>query len=244
MRFLPSRTSRTLLAVALLGLAVTGAAAERKPSRFALWVEGGTAWESHDPQSFLLTDSGGREPQLEYDRGGAWGVGVDIQINELFVARGVYETAAADLSMTLFPPPGIADDSLVASTRYEAYRAGVFFHGLLRRDLFDPKAETRTMGRFGISVGRAGLTDAELPSDLVEAFGIVRVSTRKAWLFALEAEWVARLGRSRWFAGVGVSIGVGPGPKLVLEPGPGSGFLPSEFEYRPNRLVARLGYRF
>lgn len=236
--------SRAIVIAGLLGMGGTTPFASDRPSRFALMAEGGTAWESRAPQPFFLAVPVGGQTLIDYDRGVDWGVALETQLNQVFVLRTGYDTGNADLSITLLPPPGIADDADVANARYRSLRVGVFFHALSRRDLFDPDAETRTLGRFGVSVARSGLTDVELEPSAAAAFGIESFSTRDAWTFDLEAEWIARLGRSRWFAGLGIAIGVGPGPKLVLEPGPGSDYVSSEFECRQNRLMVRLGYRF
>lgn len=219
-------------------------AAQRLPSRIALLVEGGTTWETHDPQSFLLADPSGREPLLEFDRGSAYGLALDIQVAPVLVLRTAYESSEPELSMTIFAPPGLDDDSLVARTRSESLRVGIFLHGSLKRDLFAPDAPSRVMGRFGLSVARSRLRSVELTGEAVEAFDVVSYSSRDAWVFALEAEFIARFGRSRWFGGVGTLFGVGPGPSLVVEPSAGSGFTKSEFEFRSNRLTLRLGYRF
>jgi hypothetical protein len=229
---------------AVAALAAPSASAAREPSRFAIVVEGGTAWESHDPQSFLLADPSGREPQLEFDSGSTYGVALDVQLAPVLVLRTSYEVSDADLSITLFPPEGLPDGAVVARTTSEALRVGVFFHGLMRRDLFASDAEHRIMGRFGASVARASLRSIEVPQDVREAFEIVSVSSADSWTFALEAEFIARFGRSRWFGGVGVLVGVGPGPEVVLEPSAGTTYVESAFEYRSNRLTARLGYRF
>ena len=231
-------------ALAASALAAPAAAADREPSRFAIVVEGGTAWESHDPQSFLLTDPSGREPQLEFDRGSTYGVALDVQAAPLLVVRASYETSDAELSMTLFPPDGLSDDAVVAQTTYEAIRVGVFFHGLMRRDLFAPDADHRVMGRFGVSVARARFRSIEIPEDAQDAFAITSASSADSLTFALEAEFLARFGRSRWFGGFGALFGVGPGPEVVLEPAAGTTYVKSAFEYRSNRLTARLGYRF
>lgn len=230
--------------LAVAAVAAPAAAADREPSRFAVVVEGGTAWESHDPQSFLLADPSGREPQLEFDRGSTYGVALDVQMAPVLVLRASYEASDAELSMTLFPPDGLPDGAVVARTTSEALRVGVFFHGLMRRDLFAPDADHRVMGRFGVSIARASLRSIEIPEDAREAFEIASVSTDEAWIFALEAEFLARFGRSRWFGGVGALFGVGPGPEIVLEPSAGTTHVRSAFEYRSNRLTARLGYRF
>lgn len=231
-------------AFVLAVLPLPAAAADREPSRFAIVVDGGTAWESHDPQSFFLVDPSGREPQLEFDRGSTYGVALDIQAAPLLVVRTSYETSDAPLSMTLFPPEGLPEDAVVAQSTYEALRVGVFFHGLMRRDLFAPDADHRVMGRFGVSVARATLGSIAVPEDAREAFAIVSASSADAWTFALEGEFLARFGRSRWFGGVGVLFGVGPGPEVVLVPADGTTYAKSAFEYRSNRLTARLGYRF
>ncbi len=220
------------------------AAAGPQPSRFAIVVEGGTAWESHAPQSFLLADPSDREPQLEFEGGSAYGVALDVQVAPVWVLRASYETSDADLSMTLFPPDGLLDDAIVARTTSEALRVGVFFHGLMRPDLFAPDADGRVIGRFGVSIARASLRSVEIPDDARDAFEIRSVSSNDAWTFALEAEFLARFGRSRWFGGVGVLFGVGPGPEVVLEPIAGATHVESAFEYRSNRLTVRLGYRF
>jgi hypothetical protein len=233
-----------LWSLAVAPLATPAAATDREPSRFAIVLEGGTAWESHDPQSFLLADPSGREPQLEFDRGSTYGVALDVQVAPVLVLRASLETSDADLSITLFPPEGLPDGALVARTTSEALRVGVFFHGLMRRDLFAPDVEHRVMGRFGVSVARASLRSIEVPQDAREAFEIASVSSLDSWTFALEAEFIARFGRSRWFGGVGVLVGVGPGPEVVLEPAAETPYVESAFEYRSNRLTARLGYRF
>ncbi len=222
----------------------TAAADPDGPSRFAILIEGGPTWDSADPQEFFLTDPAAREPLLEFQSGTAVAAAVDVQLTPVLVLRGQIEAGKAEIENVLFGPAASLDNVVVATTRYEGARIGIFLHGLLRRDPFDPASDHRTLGRFGLSIARSRLAGVELEDVARTEFEITSWDTKDALQLALEAEWIGRLGRSPWFLGVGLVIGVGQGPQIVFRPDAGSAYVPSGFEYQPNRMVARIGYRF
>lgn len=214
------------------------------PSRFAVVIEGGPTWDSADPQEFFLADPAAREPLLEFQSGRAVAAAVDVQLTPVLVFRGQIESGEVEIENVLFGPATTLDKVVVATTRYEGARVGIFLHGLLRRDPFDPAADHRTLGRFGFSVARSRLAGVKLEDVARTEFEITSWDLKDGTQLALEAEWIGRLGRSPWFLGVGVVIGIGQGPQIVFRPDAGSAYVPSGFEYQPNRMVARIGYRF